>query len=269
MVRGFTTKGGWAGAAEISAAPWRTAWLMASSSVSPWRCIASRKRCSTSGSIVVVVRIPKSYATALLDVKNKPLSVFTAWPYMPSGRAVGKRVTDLPPAATMGRKGDGKLNRPRLFRIILIGCLTLLALAVGTWRYREHVRTTHNFMAPAHWPPVLKDLIAAAHQEGDLIDGVECRSVGLLTTVIWRMPATDSRLQLHLERFQLQPDTNDGRGRERILGRWPYPWSPPSATANVYVFPPGLPPAQDGEHEMVLLHDEANQMLYMFHYFNF
>lgn len=169
----------------------------------------------------------------------------------------------------MGRKGDRKLNRRRLSLPVLIGRLVLLALAMGSWLYLEHLRATHNLVAPASWPPALKDLIAAAQSEGDVIDGVECRSAGLVTTYIWRMPATDSRFQLHLERFQLQPDTNEGRGRERILRRWPHQWSPPDPSANVYVYPPGLPPAQDGEHEMVLLHDEANGMLYMFHYFNF
>ena len=83
------------------------------------------------------------------------------------------------------------------------------------------------------------------------------------------MPATEDRLDLHVELFQLTAVSPNGIEHKRIVSRWPHAWDSPTTDIDMYANPIGLPGAADGEFEFVLLHDKGTRTIYFYHYFNF
>lgn len=73
------------------------------------------------------------------------------------------------------------------------------------------------------------------------------------------MPTTDNRLILHLEQFKLETVFANGIEHKRIVTKWPHAWDLPSTDFDMYANPIGLPGANDGEFEFVLLHDKARE----------
>ena len=149
--------------------------------------------------------------------------------------------------------------------------MCVLAVAVGgaLLAYREHILTTQDFVARVSWPAELLGLINESAARGDSIEDVEVRSVGLVTTYAWKMPATANRLSLHIERFKLTPVSPDGIEYKRIVSQWPHAWGLPTSDCDVYANPVGLPGADDGDSEHVLLHDKGTTTIYYYYYFNF
>ncbi len=135
--------------------------------------------------------------------------------------------------------------------------------------YREHWRNTHDIVVQKYWPSELVDLIKQSASGADQIEDVDVRSVGLVTTYAWKMSATEDRLELHLKQFNLAAVSPNGIEHKRIISRWPHAWSLPTSNFDMYANPVGLPGADEGEFEFVLLHDKGAALIYFYYYFNF
>lgn len=150
-----------------------------------------------------------------------------------------------------------------IFLVVVVGAAGLL------YGCRVRFPSTNDSLDRGAWPPELVDLLDESSTKGDAIGNVDVRSAGMITTYVWRMPATERRLALHLTRFQLVEVSSHGVEREQILSRWPNVWSLPTGNLDIYANPPGLPGAEDGEFEFVLLHDKSMATIYFYYHFNF
>ncbi|MCA9155569.1 MAG: hypothetical protein KDA38_12310 [Planctomycetales bacterium] len=146
----------------------------------------------------------------------------------------------------------------------------LAVTAVGAFlTYREHLLNAQDIVAREHWPRELVELIRESAIQGDSLEDVEVRDVGWITTYAWKMPATQDRLDLHVEHFKLVPAPANGIEHKRILSNWPHAWDLPSADFDMYANPIGLPGAEEGEFVFVLLHDKGTGTIYFYYYFHF
>lgn len=136
--------------------------------------------------------------------------------------------------------------------------------------YLKHWWNEQHVVAPSDWPSQLKEILADLRSEGIEPSDVEVRHVGFITTYCWRMPATDRTVAAHIERFNLEPVPNNGIEVQRIRENFPpaWPW-PDQKNIECCAYPPGLPGAQDGEFEFVLIRDRASSELFFYYYFNF
>lgn len=148
-------------------------------------------------------------------------------------------------------------------------CVATSLVGACVFAYREHVRNTIDIVDRQSWPRELVNLITDANTNRDRIEDVDVRNVGFITTYAWRMAASDERLKLHIDRFQLSRVPPNGIEHERILSRFPPAWDLPTDNVDVFANPVGLPGADDGEFEFVLLHDKSAGMIYFYYYFNF
>lgn len=147
-------------------------------------------------------------------------------------------------------------------------CVLVVAAIGSLLAYREHLLNTQDIVMRTSWPKELADLAERSAAAGDSLEEIDVRYAGFITTYIWRMPATNNRLKLHLEQFHLLATPPNGIEQQRILSRWPHAWNPPTANCDLYANPVGLPGADDGEFEFVLLHDKTTQTIYFYYYFN-
>jgi len=161
------------------------------------------------------------------------------------------------------------MQEMRLPKAITISLIVVAGAASVLYGCRERFLDTSDIVEQGAWPQELVDLLDESSTEGDAIDNVDVRSAGFITTYAWRMPSTERRLALHLKRFQLAAASSRGFEHERILSRWPHAWSLPTADLDIYANPVGLPGADDGEFEFVLLHDKGTATIYFYYYFNF
>lgn len=150
--------------------------------------------------------------------------------------------------------------------------LTILGLSVAcaliAWINR--VRMTHNIVSESNWPSELRKLLAELECDSVPIQKVEVRSVGFVTTYCWTMPATDRTIAAHVSRFHLTSVSSNGVEAKRIQDRFPSAWSwPDHQNIECFAFPVGLPGADDGEFEFVLLHDKTAERLFFYYYLNF
>lgn len=151
--------------------------------------------------------------------------------------------------------------------VLAVFCIFAGGTLLGLVHY---VRATHDIVTESAWPRELKDLLAELRQDGTPVGTVDVRSVGLITTYCWSMPATDGTVAAHVKRFGLVPVSTAGVEVKRIHDRFPLAWSWPTlASAECFAFPPGLPGAEDGEFEYVLLRDKAAARLFFYYHFNF
>lgn len=150
-------------------------------------------------------------------------------------------------------------------------CVFVVAVIGSLLAYREHLLNTQDIVTRTSWPKELVDLADRSAATGDSIEieEVDVRYAGFITTYAWRMPATNNRLKLHLEQFHLAAVPPNGIEQQRIDSRWPHAWDPPTTNCDLYANPVGLPGADDGEFEFVLLHDKTTQTIYFYYYFNF
>lgn len=129
--------------------------------------------------------------------------------------------------------------------------------------------STGDIVEQRYWPTELVELVKDSANEGDAIAEMEVRSAGFLTTYLWKMAATEERLELHKKKFDLTAVGLNGIEHKRILAKWPHVWSRPTSDCDLYAIPVGLPGADDGEFDFVLLHDKGTATLYFYYYFNF
>jgi hypothetical protein len=161
----------------------------------------------------------------------------------------------------------GKLSFSLRFVFLVLAGLTVAFGAVG---YVYHLRMTQDIVTEAHWPPELTELIAHLRREGIEGDNVDVRSAGLITMWCWRMPAMDRAIAAHIDRFHLAPVANNGVEAQRLQKKFPLAWTwPKHENLECFAYPPGLPGAQEGEFESVLMHDRSGKQLYFYYYFNF
>jgi len=160
------------------------------------------------------------------------------------------------------------MNR-RTALVLAVGCICIACFVAALLAYREHMLNTIDIAPVEQWPMELNALLEKARAQGDKFSDIDVRRAGFITTYMWRMASTDARLKLHIEHFGLQSVPLGGIEQQRVLSRFPHAWEHPATVAEVYAFPPGLPGADDGESEFVLLHDKVDETLYFYYYFNF
>lgn len=157
----------------------------------------------------------------------------------------------------------------RFPKSITVACILAVTAGGVLFACREHFLNTNDIVARDSWPRELVDLIKESATGGDSVENVDVRYAGFITTYAWRMPSTENRLDLHLEHFHLAPVSPNGIEHERIVSRWPHAWDLPTSEFDMYANPVGLPGADDGEFEFVLLHDKRTATIYFYYYFNF
>lgn len=153
--------------------------------------------------------------------------------------------------------------------IALIGCAIPAVLIGIILFWSKHWSVNEDIVPREHWPEHLDELLADAQSQGDALDDIEIRRTGFITTYIWRMHATEARVQLHIRHFNLEPAPANGVEMKEIVEHFPRVWKQPSSKREVFAFPLELPGAQDGEFEFVLLNDRSTGWLYFYYYFNF
>lgn len=157
----------------------------------------------------------------------------------------------------------------RFLKWLTASCVFTVA-AIGVLSgYREHLLNSQDIVNRKSWPRELVDIISESVTKGDAIEEVDVRYAGFITTYAWRMPTTENRLNLHLQQFELAAVSANGIEHERIVSRWPHAWDVPSTDFDMYANPVGLPGANDGEFEFVLLHDKGKGTIFFYYYFNF
>ena len=193
------------------------------------------------------------------------------------------QLTDLATGRPARREFSRNLRRPlcdivgrshpvRTNTISRIGLVALLPAAVWLIAYLMRPDYSRLFVVESeNWPRELKEIVSTANDDAGLVvDDIDVRSVGI-TTYCWRLSSQEYLVRLHIERFQLEAVANDGVEYRRLLRRWPRAWAadvPAHKNIDCYAYPPGLPGAQDGESEYVMLHDKTTKKILFNYYFN-
>ncbi|MBL8855092.1 MAG: hypothetical protein JNK57_14090 [Planctomycetaceae bacterium] len=149
--------------------------------------------------------------------------------------------------------------------ILIVICCAGGMLYTSNW----HFWSNGYIVEQRYWPAELVELVNDSAETGDAISEIEVRSAGFVTTYIWKMAATEKRLDLHKKKFDLTAVGLNGVEQKRILAEWPRAWSRSTSECDLYANPVGLPGAEDGEFEFILLHDKGTANLYFYYYFNF
>ena len=150
--------------------------------------------------------------------------------------------------------------------LVTICCL---ALAIAAITQINRVRMNADLVTQDRWPRELVEIVDDLHRAGTAVEDIEVRHRSVIV-FYWRMPAERSAVQTHIDKFQLSPVTMTGIEYDRIMSDLPAQWPKPDQTfTECHAFPVGLPGAQDGEFEFVMLYNPQTRDLMFYYYFNF
>ncbi len=134
----------------------------------------------------------------------------------------------------------------------------------------EEYRKNFGIVDPVGWPPKLTKILDDNELSRESVKVRRGRD--FLFSLIWRMPASDSLIQDHIDSFGLKHVSNNGIEIRQVLESLPYGWSfPENKDLSCFASPVGVSVGNvpDGGELVILVHDHNESELFCLHYNNF